>query len=103
MKIIQTLSEYIEDETQDASKYAKMALEWKDKNRGLADVFFTLSQEEMKHMTMLHGEVVKLIEEHQKTKGEPPADMLAVYEYLHKRQIEHAAEVKQLQAMYREG
>ena len=102
MKIIQTLSEYIEDETQDAGKYAKMALEWKDKNRGLADTFFTLSQEEMKHMSMLHGEVVKLIEEHRKTKGEPPANMLAVYDYLHKQQIEKAADVKAMQSLFAE-
>ena len=103
MKIIQTLSEYIEDEIEDSCKYAKLALEWKDKRRQMADVFFNLSNEEMKHMQMLHGEVVKLIEEYRKTDGEPPANMLAVYDYLHKKQIEHAEEAKRYQAMYREG
>jgi len=103
MKIIQQLSEYIEEEISDSCKYAKAALEWKDKNRGLADTFFTLSQEEMKHMTMLHGEVVKLIEEYRKSNGEPPANMLAVYDYLHKQQIKHAEEAKRYQSMYREA
>ena len=103
MKIIRDLSEYIEDEIEDAEKYVKLALEWKDKRRGMADVFFTLSQEEMKHMQMLHGEVVKMIEEYRNTKGEPPESMLAVYDYLHKKQIDHAAEVKSYQMMYREG
>ena len=103
MKIIEKLSEYIEDEIDDSCKYAKMALEWKDKKRGLADVFFTLSQEEMRHMTMLHGEVVKLIEEYRREKGEPPVEMLAVYDYLHKKQIEHAEEAKRYQSMYKDG
>ena len=97
------MSEYIEDEIGDATKYAKLALEWKDKKKELADVFFMLSNEEMKHMQALHNEVVKLIEESRKTNGEPPASMMAVYDYLHKKQIDHAAEAKSYQAMYREA
>lgn len=102
MKIIQELSEYIDEEIGDACKYAKEALEWKDERRGLADVFFTLAQEEMRHMTMLHNEVVKLIDEYRKTEGEPPANMLAVYDYLHEKQIDKAGKAKAYIAMYKE-
>ena len=101
MKIIQKLSDMIEDEIADAGKYAKCAMKHKDDNRGLADVFYTLSTEEMRHMEILHGEVVKIIEQYRREKCEPPADMLAVYNYLHERQIAKAGEVKAMQAMYK--
>jgi len=103
MKIIEELSEYIDEEINDSCKYGKLALEWKTKKRNLADVFYTLSIEELHHMQMLHGEVVRLIEEYRQTNGEPPANMLAVYDYLHKKQIEHAGEAKSYQMMYKEG
>ena len=61
-----------------------------------------LSAEEMKHMQMLHNQVVKIIENYRKTNGEPPASMLAIYDYLHEKFIDEAKEVKMLQQMYME-
>lgn len=97
------MSDYIEDEIDDSCKYAKLALEWKDRKRTLADVFYNLSLQEMQHMQILHNEVVKLIEEYRSQNGEPPEGMLAVYDYLHKKQIEHAEEAKRYQSMYKDG
>lgn len=41
------------------------------------------------------------IEEYGKQKGEPPAAMMAVYEYLHKRDIERAENVGVVQGLYK--
>ena len=54
-------------------------------------------------MNLLHNEVTVIIKKWRETHGDPPADMLAVYEYLHNEQIEKALEVKTLQAMYKES
>jgi len=35
----------------------------------------------------LHDAVVTLIEAHRKEKGEPPAPMMAIYNYMHERQM----------------
>ena len=103
MKLIQILSDRISEEISDAHFYAQMALEQKDEHPNLAKTLYSISLEEMEHMSRLHNSVVEIIEEYRKTNGEPPADMMAVYDYLHKRQIEKAAEVKTLQAMYKES
>lgn len=102
MKIIKKLCEMIGEEISDADKYITCALKYKDERRGLADVFAQLSGEEMKHMQMLHEQVTTIINEYRKTRGEPPAEMMAVYEYLHEQHMEQAARVRAAQALYRD-
>lgn len=103
MKVIAKLSEQIEEEIHDAEHYIKWALECKDERRGLADVLYSLSLEEMKHMNILHEQVTQIIAEYRRDNGEPPANMLAVYDYLHKKQIENANAVKMYQEQYKIG
>lgn len=101
MKIIRELEEMIEDEIHDIKKYAKMAAEVKDEHPTLAQALYTISTQEDTHQAMLHNEVVKIIEEHRRMHGEPPATMMAVYDYLHKKHIEKLAEARRYQEMYK--
>lgn len=100
MKIIETLSDKINEELDDARSYAKLAIDEKSEHRGLAEALMSLSNDEMRHSMVLHNEVAKLIEEYRKANGEPPAEMMAVYKYLHGKSIEKAERVKRLQQMY---
>lgn len=101
MKIIQQMSDHIDEEIRDAEKYAREALLHKDDNQKLADVYARLSEEELGHMERLHDAVAQIIQAYRQKNGEPPAEMLAVYNYLHDRQIEKASEVRILQGMFR--
>jgi hypothetical protein len=94
MKIIKTISEQIEDEIDGAEEYAEDALRLKDEYPDLAHVYHEIAIQELRHVELLHGEIVKLIELHRRTKGEPPAAMLAVYDYMHGRMIERDTEVR---------
>lgn len=102
MKIIQELLDNIDEEINDAIKYAKMALEYEDDYPALADAVFKLSDEEMKHMSVLHNQVVSIIDAYRKKNGEPPEAMQVLYNIMHRKQIEHAAEAKAYQSMYKE-
>ncbi len=99
MRIIKSLVEKIDDELMDAEKYINCAYETKMDYPDVSNVFYKLSQEEMKHMQMLHTQVVQIIEEHKKMNEVPPV-MKELYNYLHQRQIEWAAKIELKQKNY---
>ena len=102
MQLIKELVEdFIPDEINDAKKYAKRALKYKDEFPEFSRTFDTLSRQEMEHKSMLHSVVTAAIEKYREEHGEPPTDMQAIYDYLHQKSIDNAAEVKTLQGMFR--
>lgn len=103
MRIIKYLSDKIEDEIEDATCYAKEAIAEKALYPWIAETLYNISLEESHHRQMLHEVVARLIAEYREKTGEPPADMLAKYEYLHKKYIEAAKEAKLYQEMYQES
>jgi len=101
MKIISVLSEKIEEELEDANSYIDLAMKWRTDEPDTADLFYDLSVEEMGHMEKLHEEVTELIEEYRKEHGEPPKDMMVLYDYLHNKHIAKATQIRVKQGIYK--
>ena len=101
MKIIKCLSEKIEDELQDAEEYIDLAMRWKQEDPKTADLFYELSVEEMGHMERLHDDVAQIIDEYRKQHGEPPKDMMTLYDYLHEKHIGKATRIRVKQGMFK--
>ena len=101
MKIIEKLSNMIEEELNDAEKYIKCAINYRDEKPALASTFSRLSQDEMTHVGLLHDQVVALITEYRKEHGDPPEKMQGIYDYLHKKHIDKANEIKVMQALFK--
>ena len=102
MKIIEQLCDKISAEIGSAEEYAKCALKYKEERPQLAETFYQIANEKINHMKLLHGQVVSIIEQYRKEKGEPPETMKALYEFLHRKHIEHSAAVKGILALYKE-
>ena len=101
LKIIRCLSERIEDELQDAQNYIDLAMKWRADEPDTADLFYDLSVEELGHVEKLHKEVADLIEEYRKENGDPPKEMMTLYEYLHEKHIGIATRIRISQGMYK--
>lgn len=93
MQIIKSIVTKIDDELEDAEKYIKCAYKVKDEHPNLANLYYNLSLEEMKHMTMLHDQVVKIIDDY-KREHEVPVAMQTLYDYIHEREQKWAAKIK---------
>ena len=101
MKIIKCLSEKIEEELNDAEEYISLAMRWKQDEPEAAELFYTLSTEEMGHVDKLHKEVADLIADYRHKQGDPPKDMMTLYNYLHEKHIGKATKIRVQQGMYK--
>lgn len=102
MRIIKELMEQMSDELEGAGKYIDDALKYKDSDKMLADMYYTMSLQELKHHNELHSQVVRMITDYRKEHGEPPVAMQAVYDWEHEKAISKAKEIKNSQTMYKE-
>ena len=96
MKFIEEIVDMIDDEIEGAEHYAKCAIKHREDHPSIAAAFHHIATEEMRHIDILHTEIKKLIEEHRKAHGEPPAAMLAVWDYVHKKHIERVERIKDM-------
>ena len=101
MKLIKYLEDAIEEEIEGVKGYAKKAVELKDEHPNLAQVLYNISVQEDAHQAALHKEAVKIIEDHRRMHGEPPAAMMAVYEYVHQKHIDALADARRYQDVYK--
>lgn len=100
MKIIKCLCEDIEATLDAAEHDIKEATMYKEEYPVASKAFYAKSLALMDTIKLQHDAVVALIEGVRKEKGEPPAPMMAIYDYMHERQINKAAAIRALQEMY---
>lgn len=102
MKIIKGLVEDINEETEGAEHYAKLATQYKVDDRALADTYAKLAAVELDHVNLLHDQVVRIIKDWKATSGkEVPVSMQAVWDYEHQRSIDKVAKIKALLEIYK--
>ena len=100
MRIIKKLTELIDEELNDAEKYARLALSHQDDYPDVALMFHTLSGEELRHMNMLHDAVTRLIAKHKDDTDPRTEGMRIAHNILHEQAIEKEKGVRILLDMY---
>ena len=103
MKVIKYLCEKILEEIRDADEYIRHAMKYKEEYPEMSRVLANLSSQELEHSQMLHTEAATMIKRYRDEHGEPPQAMMAVYDYLHDREIENYNKVKSMQDRYRQS
>lgn len=100
MQVIKEMCEDIEKTLDMAECNIKKAVEYKIDFPTASQAFYNKSLTLMNIIKGQHDTVVAIIEAYRKERGEPPAPMMAVYNYLHERQISQAAAIRNLQDIY---
>ena len=102
MKLIKTLVMDIKDELAGAEHYAKLAVQYKDEDKILAENYAKMSEVELSHVNLLHAQVTRIIKEWKAANGkETPAAIQIVWDWEHEQMIDRIAGIKVLLATYR--
>jgi hypothetical protein len=101
MKILSHLIEKAHDTMEEVEWYGEKAMHYKTDHKSLADVYNKIAEMHVTIYDMLHKEMVNLIEEHKRMGHTPPPEMLAIWDYEHKKLIKEFAEAKTLVDEYK--
>ena len=100
MKIIKMLVEQIEDEACGAEEYAKLAMQYKDEDKLLADNYAKMAEVELQHVDLLHAQVVRIIKSWEAKGNTAPPEMTAIWQWEHSKAVDHIARVRVMLNMY---
>lgn len=101
MRKIACIVKDIKEELEGAEHYAKLAAQYKDDDKPLADAYADMAAQELGHVDKLHAQVVRVIQDYRSKGNTPPEAMMAVWDWEHEAMISHTAKVKALLEMYR--
>lgn len=101
MKIIADIADTIDKLLDLAEEHIEYAYKCKENYPAVAQIYVTLSVDEMTKITSFHEQITKLIEEYTKANGAPPERMMGRYEYIHEKHIEQANKIKILQGLFK--
>lgn len=102
MRIIAELSETIEDFIDQADDYIKCAVKNKSINLDVANAYYNMSIQRLTDIKTFHDVVAKIIKDYRTENGEPPKEMMAIYNYEHTKHINKVNNIKVLQNTYKE-
>lgn len=98
------IKDTIKDMKQDLKKSMcdiQKALKYKSENPSLSEEYYKRSIAYVNNMNNLHDDIIDIIEDYRKTKGEPPTVMLTIWNYEHENLIEELTEIKNMQEYYK--
>ena len=101
MKVIECISHDIEYMLDKAEDFIKNAVKYQLDYPAVSKSYYAKSVTLMSLVKEMHDDVVSLITAYKAEKGEPPAPMMAIYNYEHGRHMDKAAAIKNLQDLYK--
>lgn len=103
MKILTKMIEKAHDTMEEVEWYAEKALHYKGDHKSTADIYNKIAEMHVQIYDMLHKEMVGLIDEYKRMGHQPPAEMLAIWDYEHGRLIKEFAEAKAIVEEYKKS
>lgn len=103
MRIIKDLIEKMDDTLEEAEFYGKEAHHLRGEHKSLADTYAKVGEMHIEIYKMLHERVVALINEEKQKGIAVPAEMMAIWEFEHRKLIDEFAEAKYVLEEYKKA
>ena len=101
MRFIKELCEFIKEETQDACKYAKLAVQLKAEGKpNAAQLFYEIANQEVNHAGKIHELAIKEVNAAKASGAEIPAGMEQIWRWKHDEMMEDMAHAKSVLSLY---